>query len=317
MWRGAIEVVSHLSMSERNPDHRADPEQPRTRSYPRSPDRVLPTRRRRLPPPLLAVADARALPLPDACVDLTVTSPPYALDIGYIGGDVRADRWPDFMASWLTEALRVTKPHGRLALNVPLDTTRGGQRPTYVQAWRAALAVGWTYQATITWHEGHTAQGGRALGTVNSSRRPHPIDSSEMIVLLSKGPWGPSSANPDDITSDEWQLYGRGPWRFPGEPRRPDGHPAPFPEELPYRLIRYLSRVGDVVCDPFVDSGDSVGARDQPPLLPVDGRRPHRRKRSRRGVDVYGAVTDGRVGACLVGTCERRERSRPTNPRGC
>ena len=204
------------------------------------------------------MADARALPLPDARVDLIVTSPPYALDIEYVGGDVRADRWPDFMARWLVEARRVTKPHGRLALNVPLDTSRGGKRPTYVQACQAALEVGWTYQATLTWHEGHTSKGDRALGTVNSSRRPHPIDSSEMIVLLSNGTWGPSSAGPDDITPAEWQLYGRGPWRFPGEPRRPGGHPAPFPEELPYRLIRYLSRVGDVVCDPFVGSGTTT-----------------------------------------------------------
>jgi site-specific DNA-methyltransferase (adenine-specific) len=214
--------------------------------------------RRLHPAPVLAVADARALPLPDACVDLLVTSPPYALDIEYVGGDVRADRWPDFMASWLAEALRVAKPHGRLAVNVPLDTTRGGKRPTYAQACHAALEVGWTYQATITWHEGHTSKGDRALGTVNSSRRPHPIDASEMIVLLSKGAWGPSSANPDDVTPAEWRLYGRGPWRFPGEPRRPGGHPAPFPEELPYRLIRYLSRVGDVVLDPFVGSGTTT-----------------------------------------------------------
>ncbi len=239
-------------MTERDFHHQSGTERPNIPSR----GRALPARTRpRLLAPLFAVADARALPLPDACVDLTVTSPPYALDIEYIGGDVRAEAWPDFMADWLAETLRVTKPHGRLALNVPLDTSRGGKRPTYVQACRAALDVGWSYQATITWHEGHTSKGDRSLGTVNSSRRPHPIDSSEMIVLLSKGPWGPSSSNPDDIAPVEWQLYGRGPWRFPGEPHRPGGHPAPFPEELPYRLIRYLSRVGDVICDPFVGSG--------------------------------------------------------------
>jgi site-specific DNA-methyltransferase (adenine-specific) len=242
-------------MPERDSYHLLNPEQ---RNIPsRGPVRLGGTRPMRLAP-ILAVADARALPLPDSCVDLTVTSPPYALDIGYVGGEIRADRWPKFMAAWLAEAFRVTKPRGRLALNVPLDTTRGGKRPTYVQACQAAISAGWTYQSTITWHEGHTSKGDRSLGTVNSSRRPHPIDSSEMIVLLSKGAWGPSSANPDDITPAEWQLYGRGPWRFPGEPRRPGGHPAPFPEELPYRAIRYLSRIDDVVCDPFVGSGTTT-----------------------------------------------------------
>ncbi len=242
-------------MSERDFHHQADTEQPGTKSRSGA---LRPWTRRIQPAPILAVADARALPLTDACVDLTVTSPPYALDIEYIGGDIQAETWPAFMAEWLAESFRVTKPHGRLALNVPLDTSRGGKRPTYVQACQAALDAGWSYQATITWHEGHTSKGDRSLGTVNSSRRPHPIDSSEMIVLLSKGAWGPSSAHPDDITPAEWQLYGRGPWRFSGEPRRPDGHPAPFPEELPYRLIRYLSRVGDVICDPFVGSGTTT-----------------------------------------------------------
>src|SRR5215216_5106693 len=104
-------------MPERNPYHHPGPEQPIT--LPRG--RALPGRvRPQLPAPILAVAGARALPLTDAGVDLTVTSPPYALDIGYIGGDIRADHWPVFMADWLAEALRVTKPHGRLALNVPL-----------------------------------------------------------------------------------------------------------------------------------------------------------------------------------------------------
>src|SRR4051812_41992241 len=109
-------------MPERDFHHQSGTEQPNIPSR----GRALPAwTRPQLLAPLLAVADARALPLPDTCVDLTVTSPPYALDINYVGGDVQADTWPDFMAAWLSEALRVTKPHGRLALNVPLDTTRG------------------------------------------------------------------------------------------------------------------------------------------------------------------------------------------------
>ena len=144
--------------------------------------------------PILDVADARALPLADATVDLTVTS-------------------------------------------------------------HAALAVGWLHKATIVWDEGTTTKGNRALGSRDSSARPHPVDSWEMIVFLTKGEWGPSSSNPDDITPAEWQAYGRAPWRFPGAPRRKGGHPAPFPDELPYRCIRLLSRVGDAVLDPMMGSG--------------------------------------------------------------
>jgi site-specific DNA-methyltransferase (adenine-specific) len=192
-----------------------------------------------------------------------VTSPPYGLQIEYEGGDVPTGEWAAFMEAWLAEALRVTKPSGRLALNVPLDTSLGGSRATFLLAGHAALAAGWAYKAAITWHEGNTTKGNRGLGSVNSSARPHPVDSSEMIAIFSKGPWGPSSDNPDDITPEQWQEAGRGPWTFGGETRPWEGHPAAFPEELPRRLIRYLSRVGDLVLDPFCGSGTTplVAAR--------------------------------------------------------
>lgn len=209
-------------------------------------------------PARIEVADARRLPLDDAHVDLIVTSPPYALDMSYEGGDVAVREWPSFMRDWLIEARRVTKPSGRLALNVPLDTTLGGCRPTYAEAVMAALSAGWSYQATIVWYENNTTKGNRALGSVNSSARPHPVDASEMVVLLSNGAWGPSSGNPDRIDPDEWQAFGRGPWAFSGESAPWEGHPAPFPERLPRMLIRHLCRLGDVVLDPFVGSGTTA-----------------------------------------------------------
>jgi site-specific DNA-methyltransferase (adenine-specific) len=81
-----------------------------------------------------------------------------------------------------------------------------------------------------------------------------------MIVLLSKGEWGPSSTNADDITREQFLEAGRGPWTFSGESRPWEGHPAAFPSELPRRLVRYLSRVGDVVLDPFCGSGTALVA---------------------------------------------------------
>lgn len=211
-------------------------------------------------PARIEIADARSMPLDDESVDLIVTSPPYGLDIGYAGGDVPAAAWPSFMRDWLAEALRVTKPSGRLALNVPLDTTIGGCRPTYADSVHAALAAGWIYKATIVWQENNTTKGNRSLGSVNSAARPHPVDSSEMIAIFSKGEWGPSSENPDQITPEQWQEAGHGPWSFSGESRPWEDHPAAFPIELPKRLIRYLCRRDDVVLDPFVGSGTTITA---------------------------------------------------------
>jgi len=209
---------------------------------------------------LVEVADALALPLDDASVDLIVTSPPYGLDVEYDGGDVLADRWPAFMLTWLVEALRVTKPAGRLALNVPLDTSEPTYRPTYMHAVIAALRAGWEYRSTIVWAEGNTTKGGWALGSQCSAARPHHVSQVEMIALFSRGAWAPSSANPDDITADEFLAAGRGPWTFSGESRAWEDHPAPFPLELPRRLVPYLCRVGDVVLDPFCGSGTTLVA---------------------------------------------------------
>jgi site-specific DNA-methyltransferase (adenine-specific) len=210
---------------------------------------------------LLEVADARRLPLDDDSVDLIVTSPPYGLDIEYTGGDIAHEAWPTFMADWLREAYRVTKPHGRLALNVPLDSSVPVGRPTYAQSVVAAIAgAGWEYAATVVWNEGNTTKGGHALGTQSSSRRPHHVSQVEMIAILSKGRMDPSSGRPDDITPEEFLVAGRGPWTFSGESRPWEEHPAAFPLELPRRLIPYLCRVGDVVLDPFAGSGTTLVA---------------------------------------------------------
>jgi site-specific DNA-methyltransferase (adenine-specific) len=167
------------------------------------------------------------------------------------------------LKNWLLEARRVTKPHGRLALNIPLDTSSPFPRPTYAEALHAALWAGWQYRFTIIWDEGNTSKGNRSLGSVNSSARPHHISPVEMIPVFSNGEWGPTSDGRDDITPDEWQAWGRGIWSFSGESSAWEGHPAAFPLELPRRLIRYLCRVGDVVLDPFVGSGTTVLAAIQ------------------------------------------------------
>jgi site-specific DNA-methyltransferase (adenine-specific)/site-specific DNA-methyltransferase (cytosine-N4-specific) len=207
---------------------------------------------------VLAVADARSLPLADDTVDLTFTSPPYGLDITYTGGDVTAGEWRNFMRHWLGEVLRVTKPSGRLAVNVPLDTRRPYPRATYAETVAAARDAGWEYQFTIVWDEGNTSKGNRSLGSVNGSTRPVHVSPAEMIAVFSNGDWGPSCDGRDDILPDDWQSWGREVWRLPGESSPWEGHPAPFPEGLAKRVIQYLSPIGATVLDPFSGSGTTV-----------------------------------------------------------
>lgn len=215
----------------------------------------------------LLVGSALALTLDDRTVDLIVTSPPYALEKGYEGGDVAHGSWFDFIGAFCTEAFRVARPGGRLALNVPLDSTLGGNRPTYAQAVAAAMGAGWSYRSTIVWCDGElgksTARGSydaeRGSGTAAA---PSIIAPAEMIGLLSKGPWWREEPveRPSDIELADWVAWTNGHWTFRGEVYPWEWHPAPFPEELPRRLVNLLSFPGDLVLDPFLGSGTTAVA---------------------------------------------------------
>jgi site-specific DNA-methyltransferase (adenine-specific) len=212
----------------------------------------------------IEAGDARSLPLPDASVHLIVTSPPYGVGIDEYreGGDVLAGDWPAFMLDWLTEALRVTVPTGRLALNVPLDTTSGGYRPTYAQAVHLAEAAGWEYRSTILWVDDQLGKS-TARGSMDSASAPHIIAGAEMVALFSNGAWKRNEPGESTLDHADWLEWTNGVWRFPGETRAWEGHPAPFPFELPRRLIRLLSFKGDTVLDPFCGSGTTALAACQ------------------------------------------------------
>lgn len=226
--------------------------------------------RRTLPPPprqapilplpdtvRLEVADATSLPLPDESVDLIVTSPPYGVGKDYARYTDPSEAWYEFMQQWLNEAYRVARPTCRLAVNVPLDTSEGGHRPTYAQLVRAATIEGWQYETTIVWNEGNVSRS-VARGSVDSAAAPHIMAPVEMIAVFCKEVWGRKASTPSDLTRDEWLTWTNGLWTFNGEGRAWEGHPAAFPIELPRRLIKLLSFPGDTVLDPFVGSGTTV-----------------------------------------------------------
>lgn len=215
------------------------------------------------PPPLLPdavrleVGNAADLPLADESVDLIITSPPYGLDIEYDRYTDPAEAWYELMSQFAAEAYRVAKPGGRLAVNVPLDTTKPTKRPTYAQLVRAATLEGWEYGTTIVWNEGNVSKS-IARGSVDSYTAPHIITPVETIAVFYKGDWRLAADEPPDLDHDEWLAWTNGLWTFPGESRAWEGHPAPFPEELPRRLVKLLSGPGSTVLDPFVGSGTTT-----------------------------------------------------------
>jgi site-specific DNA-methyltransferase (adenine-specific) len=224
-------------------------------------------------PVRLEVADsAQHIPLEDESIDLIVTSPPYAVGLNYEGGDIDPETWPDFMARWLFEAYRVSRDGGRLALNVPLDTSKPVKRPTYAQAVELALEAGWTYAWTAIWDEDNVSKS-TGRGSVDSPSTPHVVARVEHIAVFTKGEWGRSSEATPDLRHAEWLDWTNGLWRFPGESKAWEGYRGAFPEELARRFITLLSFPDDVVLDPFCGSGTT-------PLVA------HRLKRQAIGFDI-------------------------------
>jgi site-specific DNA-methyltransferase (adenine-specific) len=200
--------------------------------------------------------------LADESVDLIVTSPPYNLDMSYNGyhDDVPYEDYLLWVGLWARALHRVAASSGRACINIPLDSNKGGKRPVYADYVRVFLEAGWKYQTTIVWNENNISRR-TAWGSWRSPSAPFVTAPVEMIPVFHKGAWPRRRADRTaDITRDEFLAWTLGCWEFNGESPGKVGHPAPFPLELPTRLIKLYSYVEDVVLDPFLGSGTTCVA---------------------------------------------------------
>lgn len=191
-------------------------------------------------------------------IDITITSPPYNLNISYENYD--DDRsykdYLDFCAAWMKNVFEWSKPNARFCLNVPLDTHLGGSRFLCGALTQVALDTGWKYKISITWNK-NTVTSRTAWGSWMSPSAPMIISPVEMILVFYKQEWKREDVNNmgTDLHKDEFIAWTNGLWVFGPESAKRVGHPVPFPIELPHRLIKMFSWKGDTVFDPFTGSG--------------------------------------------------------------
>jgi modification methylase len=197
--------------------------------------------------------------LPDSSVHLSITSPPYNVGIPYEGYDDHR-RHDDYLA-WLKtvwrELHRVLVPGGRFALNVA-PTSIKNFHPIHHDLSTDLRQLGYIMRTEIIWYK-QTMGRRTAWGSWKSPANPHIIPSWEYVLVFSKGDWrleGDRTAI--DVTGEEFQTFSDGHWSIPPERHR-RGHPAPFPEELIERLVKYYSYRGNVVLDMFGGTG-TVGS---------------------------------------------------------
>jgi site-specific DNA-methyltransferase (adenine-specific) len=197
--------------------------------------------------------------------NLIVTSPPYSLGVDY-GQAGYVDDQPyvnylDWVRTWAATLLRVSADGGRSCINMPLDSNKGGKRAIYADYLRIFQEVGWSYQTSIVWNESNISRR-TAWGSWLSPSAPFVTAPVEMIAVFHKGNFRrpASDGRRGDIARDEFLAWTLGVWNFAGANPRRVGHPAPFPEELPRRLIKLYSYPGDLVLDPFSGSGTTLVA---------------------------------------------------------
>jgi modification methylase len=196
--------------------------------------------------------------LPDSSIHLVVTSPPYN-----VGKEYDADlTMPEHLALlervWV-EVFRVLVPGGRACINV----ANLGRRPYIpLHAWitESMLRLGFLMRGEVIWNKAASASPSTAWGSWKSATNPTLRDVHEYILVFSKGVF--KRQNPQrresTISREEFLEFTKSVWTFPAEPASKVGHPAPFPLELPYRLIQLYSFKEEVVLDPFMGSGQTA-----------------------------------------------------------
>ncbi len=205
--------------------------------------------------------------LPDASIQLVVTSPPYNLgkDYGAARDDATYRGYLTWMRAWCVELPRLLEPGGRLCLNIPLDVNlsfdRGSRRNASKQPVLADVTsllvrdLGFVYNTTILWLEGNVSRR-TAWGSWLSASDPWVNTAAEAVLVLSRDRRKRDGrGKTSDLERAEFMDWTLGLWEFPGQNTAQHGHPAPFPEELPRRLIKLFSFREDVVLDPFLGSG--------------------------------------------------------------
>jgi len=192
--------------------------------------------------------------LPDCSVHLVVTSPPYNVTKEY-DRDLDLEQYRGFLRRVWKECYRVLVPGGRACINVA-NLGRKPYIPLHSYVIEDMLGMGFLMRGEIIWNKGSSASPSTAWGTWLSASNPVLRDVHEYILVFSKQSFGRREAGKETtITREEFLEWTRSVWSFSAVSARKIGHPAPFPEELPSRLIRLYTYKHEVVLDPFAGSG--------------------------------------------------------------
>lgn len=195
--------------------------------------------------------------LPDNSVHLMITSPPYNVSKEY-DEDLSLNEYLELLKNSFVETYRVLVNGGRACINVA-NLGRKPYIPLSDYVSQIMLGIGFNMRGEIIWNKAASASPSTAWGSWQSAANPILRDIHEYILIFSKGDYKREKKDKENtISKEQFTEWTKSIWTMNAESAKRIGHPAPFPEELPYRLIQLYSFTGDIILDPFMGSGTTA-----------------------------------------------------------
>jgi site-specific DNA-methyltransferase (adenine-specific) len=223
--------------------------------------------------------------MPDSFVDLIVTSPPYGVNIKYDvhDDDMEISQYLDFTRNWLTQAFKVLKDDGRIALNIPYEINRqekGGRIFLVSEVYQVMKEIGFKFFGIVDLEEDSPHRSKTtAWGSWMSPSSPYIYNPKECVILAYKKHHikkvkGEPQWKGEPIQTEEGKtkmLYTEqdkkefmelvfGQWKYLNDSRPMTK--ATFSMDIPSKAIKILSYKNDVILDPFNGSGTSCVAAE-------------------------------------------------------
>jgi site-specific DNA-methyltransferase (adenine-specific) len=197
--------------------------------------------------------------IPDNSLHLMITSPPYNVSKEY-DEDLSLKEYLEMLKKVFMETYRVLVNGGRACINVA-NLGRKPYIPLSDYISKMMIEIGFNMRGEIIWNKAASASPSTAWGSWMSASNPTLRDIHEYILVFSKGDYkrdrnrNEKETKLNSISKEDFMEWTKSIWTFNTESARRVGHPAPFPIDLPYRLIQLYSFETDIILDPFMGSG--------------------------------------------------------------
>lgn len=213
--------------------------------------------------------------LPDGSIDLIVTSPPYWTAVQYDGDSTGWDTYEEYLEDmqkvW-DQCARVLRPNGKLCINAPVmpipkevipQHTRHLKNIAFDTEARILADTDLLRYGLFVWQKQTSKMMFGSYPQPGNILENNTIEFINVYVKPGKPPkFDDATKAANKLSRAEWLDLGQQVWfMYPEDVKREEGHPAPFPEKLPARLMRLYTQgasetfPGEIVLDPFVGTG--------------------------------------------------------------